>query len=88
MSRPPDSRIGVTTVLFALFLFANLPFFADAQQQRSPQQKDAYSQLQRGKSTWTEAQDDTADVLGHNICLLYTSPSPRDGLLSRMPSSA
>ena len=22
------------------------------------------------------------------ICLLYTSPSPRDGLLSRMPSSA
>ena len=24
----------------------------------------------------------------HLICLLYTSPSPRDGLLSRMPSSA
>ena len=23
-----------------------------------------------------------------NPCLLYTSPSPRDGLLSRMPSSA
>ena len=22
------------------------------------------------------------------LCLLYTSPSPRDGLLSRMPSSA
>ena len=25
---------------------------------------------------------------GQAICLLYTSPSPRDGLLSRMPSSA
>ena len=25
---------------------------------------------------------------GANTCLLYTSPSPRDGLLSRMPSSA
>ena len=25
---------------------------------------------------------------GHMGCLLYTSPSPRDGLLSRMPSSA
>ena len=25
---------------------------------------------------------------GKKICLLYTSPSPRDGLLSRMPSSA
>ena len=24
----------------------------------------------------------------HSTCLLYTSPSPRDGLLSRMPSSA
>ena len=24
----------------------------------------------------------------HYGCLLYTSPSPRDGLLSRMPSSA
>ena len=26
--------------------------------------------------------------VGHISCLLYTSPSPRDGLLSRMPSSA
>ena len=28
------------------------------------------------------------DGVPHNTCLLYTSPSPRDGLLSRMPSSA
>ena len=27
-------------------------------------------------------------AIWENICLLYTSPSPRDGLLSRMPSSA
>ena len=26
--------------------------------------------------------------LAYKTCLLYTSPSPRDGLLSRMPSSA
>ena len=26
--------------------------------------------------------------VGSAFCLLYTSPSPRDGLLSRMPSSA
>ena len=26
--------------------------------------------------------------LEFDTCLLYTSPSPRDGLLSRMPSSA
>ena len=29
-----------------------------------------------------------ASQLGLVVCLLYTSPSPRDGLLSRMPSSA
>ena len=27
-------------------------------------------------------------VAWFDVCLLYTSPSPRDGLLSRMPSSA
>ena len=29
-----------------------------------------------------------ADTVQPETCLLYTSPSPRDGLLSRMPSSA
>ena len=28
------------------------------------------------------------DKVPSKFCLLYTSPSPRDGLLSRMPSSA
>ena len=28
------------------------------------------------------------EVTSSKFCLLYTSPSPRDGLLSRMPSSA
>ena len=32
-----------------------------------------------------EAAENLDDIDG---CLLYTSPSPRDGLLSRMPSSA
>ena len=31
---------------------------------------------------------DLEDIYGAINCLLYTSPSPRDGLLSRMPSSA
>ena len=33
-----------------------------------------YRAVWKGQKTWN--------------CLLYTSPSPRDGLLSRMPSSA
>ena len=31
---------------------------------------------------------DVLSVTSASGCLLYTSPSPRDGLLSRMPSSA
>ena len=31
---------------------------------------------------------DLDEWLSDDICLLYTSPSPRDGLLARMPSSA
>ena len=33
-------------------------------------------------------QPESIEVEENGICLLYTSPSPRDGLLSRMPSSA
>ena len=52
--------------------------------------------LTRGSSTEEMHRHDRPSVLmpvtGHwNVvwaCLLYTSPSPRDGLLSRMPSSA
>ena len=36
----------------------------------------------------TVERDDVRTRLDANPCLLYTSPSPRDGLLSRMPSSA
>ena len=32
--------------------------------------------------------DLSGESRGVLLCLLYTSPSPRDGLLSRMPSSA
>ena len=32
--------------------------------------------------------DDAVVMAQGRTCLLYTSPSPRDGLLSRMPSSA
>ena len=32
--------------------------------------------------------DNPADADDYDICLLYTSPSPRDATLSRMPSSA
>ena len=39
-------------------------------------------------NTATAGSDQAGPVDDDNTCLLYTSPSPRDGLLSRMPSSA
>ena len=41
---------------------------------------DALNLLDKGQLRICEKKD--------SDCLLYTSPSPRDGLLSRMPSSA
>ena len=54
-----------------------------------------------GSGTGISLLSNSASAAGHDVrkdilkipgvgkgCLLYTSPSPRDGLLSRMPSSA
>jgi alanyl-tRNA synthetase len=42
-----------------------------------------------GKEYFTDKRGASHRVIADHIsCLLYTSPSPRDGLLSRMPSSA
>ena len=35
-----------------------------------------------------DSEYDNLEGIEYEDCLLYTSPSPRDGLLSRMPSSA
>ena len=56
-------------------------------------------QMERGKHTKAYhyamlvregelAKADTNGYDAHSTCLLYTSPSPRDATLSRMPSSA
>ena len=46
------------------------------------------SQDTTGLMTSQELEAMAATVISPLLCLLYTSPSPRDGLLSRMPSSA
>ena len=48
------------------------------------QNADRYLLLAR----YAHRQNDSRKVREYSRCLLYTSPSPRDGLLSRMPSSA
>ena len=54
---------------------------------KKPKRKDGIEQLKsymNSKGAPVAVWSNGAD----SICLLYTSPSPRDGLLSRMPSSA
>ena len=56
---------------------------------------DARNRMLKGVNILADAVKVTLGPKGRNVvleksfgCLLYTSPSPRDGLLSRMPSSA
>ena len=42
----------------------------------------------KGNSTFCLPNDNGNPKVPYNICLLYTSPSPRDRTRSRMPSSA
>ena len=43
---------------------------------------------EKGEQVIKEMKKHIKRLKHHKFCLLYTSPSPRDGLLSRMPSSA
>ena len=52
--------------------------FGDIFQQRVNEADEFYAEIQR----------DITDEDAKSVCLLYTSPSPRDATLSRMPSSA
>ena len=48
----------------------------------------AYMQATTGADTQTDAEELDKILKNNPICLLYTSPSPRDRTRSRMPSSA
>ena len=97
-----NKLFGVVVVLVAL-LCGSVSFTSTtfAQQQGEvPGQSlgissdsDLWRFVRTGNAGSTQMKDELAAVMiqseGDNWrCLLYTSPSPRDGLLSRMPSSA
>ena len=71
----------ILTVLVTGFLYA-LPNIFPTQ----PAIQIAYTDS--GKSADQTLKNEIDEIILNNSCLLYTSPSPRDGLLSRMPSSA
>ena len=69
-----DSNVLTTDILENIILNAQYRIMRDVPVDSDRKQQDG--NLVTGQSTINAP------------CLLYTSPSPRDGLLSRMPSSA
>ena len=59
-------------------------------QHKKPRGADGHMRLNQIPYLWEikRPQNRLRSAVEWRACLLYTSPSPRDGLLSRMPSSA
>ena len=73
-------------VPYAGVSFMTYPRFEAAARRAKKKARDAFLVTSATDET---ANENASDVTTRFVaCLLYTSPSPRDGLLSRMPSSA
>ena len=68
--------------------FLSQPFFVAETFTGQPGKYVALADTIRGFREIVDGHHDELPEQAFYICLLYTSPSPRDGLLSRMPSSA
>ena len=78
------------SLLFSALLFSlsvSATYFPDNQSwiKSSPEEEGVSTEKVNKLLDLSFSDDATQAVV---VCLLYTSPSPRDGLLSRMPSSA
>ena len=63
------------------------PVFLARSKSKQGEGSEEYAQLLQELKQQSEVERGKVLEAG-GLCLLYTSPSPRDGLLSRMPSSA
>ena len=96
------NKIAITTAFFAAscLTFAEIALtdslsvegFADMSYSRTKDDRAAANQIENSHNLdqveITFLLDSDVFTAQIDLCLLYTSPSPRDGLLSRMPSSA
>ena len=89
-------RTWIICVLFAQPVFAaDEPSVATPEEESAAENRDLAEEHMAAGSQDVPKTMSGMSILGNEeapkslvICLLYTSPSPRDGLLSRMPSSA
>ena len=75
-------------LLMQFLITQNLP---EPEENTGPQIADIFQEIEEIEDQVKEREIDEIDALEDpppDICLLYTSPSPRDATLSRMPSSA
>ena len=75
--------------IIGLFIFFTAKYyFSDAYKKKSYR---SLNNIENKINTYSEKlpilEDDTKNIIEY-VCLLYTSPSPRDVSTSRMPSSA
>ena len=83
----PDTIFGVSFMVLA----PEHPLVAEITTADQKAAVEAYQTAAKAKSErdrQSNVKDISGQFTGAYACLLYTSPSPRDGLLSRMPSSA
>ena len=85
------NQIALLTPVFVLILWTFTIFlivsYGRTRFMKDPQDAAHTKDLEGTLPAWVERAADNYNHLFEH-CLLYTSPSPRDGLLSRMPSSA
>ena len=65
--------------------------YSKIQEREFAREKDGYTSVKHQREVGTSYFDAVSNTISSgksSTCLLYTSPSPRDGRISRMPSSA
>ena len=88
-----NGLIRLFAILFGFVSIYQLSFTFIASQKEAEAKEFAISKYSRDVTDYINLRDkaynDYLDSIGSlSICLLYTSPSPRDRQKSRMPSSA
>ena len=83
-----DERIGQGRENVRTFLKDNPDIAADLERKIRINEGLIEDELLMPKDEQVEDDGETDNVTSLGACLLYTSPSPRDATLSRMPSSA
>ena len=83
------SLIVFACIMEGLFFYVGfVQILALGRQNKMTGAAEQYQYILRDESMHCNFGIDLINTIKLENCLLYTSPSPRDGLLSRMPSSA